>query len=402
MAEFKGYSWSCGDVLSLLGVHFNPGKEENIISCPFCGGKRFAMNIRMGTGRCFNCTTTADSASYYAADQGMSLNDARNDIKRRLSIPDERGQAKERFVYQAAPQEAEAPDEQKNLVYRAFLDELKLTDEHRSHLVSRGFTDDDIASRGYKSFPTYYKKEQKKALCRRLQGKGLTLKGIPGFYKDTDGTWTFVWCKSGIIVPQVNVRNLIIGFQIRKDDEVLEYIDGELEKKYCWFSSKDRPAGCGAHTSVHIVTDFVWNAEAKSYEPVLHGDRVTLTEGGMKADLCACLLDGKGSLVAVQGVHALGPLKDALLELKKFGLKTVNLAYDMDYLTNPNVKDSLNKTWKLIKSLGLTPNNMMNWEYEKTDETGNKFYLKGLDDYFAYMQKGIVPKVKKREESTNE
>ena len=118
---YKGYSWSCSDVLSLLSINYNPGKEENIISCPFCGGKRFGMNIKKGTGHCFNCSMTADSASYYAAAMGMSLNDARDDIKHRLNIPDATGKLPERKVFKEVPQKETAPVEKRDMAYRAFL-----------------------------------------------------------------------------------------------------------------------------------------------------------------------------------------------------------------------------------------------------------------------------------------
>ena len=115
----------------------------------------------------------------------------------------------------------------------------------------------------------------------------------------------------------------------------------------------------------------------------------------MKADLCACLLDNHASLIAVQGVHALNPLKEALLSLKPYGLKTVNVAFDMDYLTNKNVKEAMEKVIALIKELGYNYENLMNWEYKQRDENGNEFFLKGLDDYLAFQQRGIKPVIVK-------
>ena len=98
---------------------------------------------------------------------------------------------------------------------------------------------------------------------------------------------------------------------------------------------------------------------------------MTLTEGGMKADLCACLLDNSASLIAVQGVYSLNPLKETLLSLIPYGLKSVNVAFDMDYLTNPNVKEAMEKVVLPIKELGLSCENLMNWEYRKKDESEN-------------------------------
>ncbi len=387
---YKGYSWSCSDVLSLLKVSYNPDKEEQMIECPFCGSKRFGMNIKKGTGRCFKCGATADSASYYAAATEQSLNEARDDIKKRLNIPDEYGKLPERKVYKEKTQEELATIEVRDKTYRAFLEELMLSQKNYDNLKARGFSDDDIMAKGYKSFPSV-ENTSFEDICRRLISKGCILTGVPGFYKNNKDEWTFVRITPGIIIPQIGIHNQIEGFQIRKDDDLRREYDGELEAKIVWFSSKGKSHGTGPHVTVHNATDFIFNKEKGQYEPVLHGDKVTLTEGGMKADLCACLLENNASLIAVQGVHALNPLKEALLELKPYGLKTVNIAFDMDYLTNPNVKDAMVKVTSLIKELGYNCENMMNWEYKQKDASGNEFFLKGLDDYLAFQQRGIKP-----------
>ncbi len=391
---YKGYSWSCSDVLTLLGVRFNPNKEEQTIVCPFCGSSRFGMNIKKGTGHCFKCCATADSASYYAASTGLSLYNAREDIKKRLNIPDENGNLPERKVFKETVQSDLAPISTRDRTYRAFLEELILTQKNFDNLKARGFSEEDITAKGYKTFPSA-ENTSFENICRNLTTKGCMLEGVPGFFKNSSGEWTFSRITPGIIIPQINIHNQIEGFQIRKDDDLRKDYDGELEPKIVWFSSKGKPHGTGPHVTVHISTDFIFDKEKKTYNPILHGDKVTLTEGGMKADLCACLLGNRASLIAVQGVHALNPLKETLISLKPYGLKTVNVAFDMDYLVNPNVKDAMKKVIALIKELGYEYENLMNWEYKQYDESGRTFFLKGLDDYLAFQQKGIKPVVVK-------
>jgi len=70
---YKGYSWSCSDVLSLLSVSFNPDKEEQTVPCPFCGSKRFGMNIKKGTGHCFKCGARFDDNDSVAAPEAAAL-----------------------------------------------------------------------------------------------------------------------------------------------------------------------------------------------------------------------------------------------------------------------------------------------------------------------------------------
>lgn len=388
--EERKYSWSCSDVLTLLGIQHNTGKEENEIPCPFCGGKKFAMNIRMDTGHCWNCQQGADSVGYYSVVMGMGLNDARNDIRRRLELPDEKtGKLPERFVFVEKPEQPIAPIEVRDKVYRAFLEELKLSDKHRESLLARGFTNEDIERLMYRSYPDPSKYDYK-SICNRLRNKGISLKGVPGFFTLRNGDWVIPKYTLGIIVPQINIHNQIHGLQIRKDDDLRRVIDGELESKYGWFSTRGYLNGSKITTSVHIASDFIWNKEKSEYEPLLHGGVITVTEGGMKGDLTNALLEQRCSVAAVQGVHALNPLKDTLTSLIPYGLKKVNLAFDMDYLTNPNVQKAMKATEEMIKSLGLEYENIMNWQYECQDENG-VFYLKGIDDYFAYYQKGIRP-----------
>lgn len=393
--SFEGYPWSCLDALSLCGVSIqNPKTDNNMIKCPFCGGGRFSMNLVKGTGQCMSssCRKAADSVGYYAAVYGLSLQEARTQIKERLNIHNSATYVP-REVFKEPIQSEIAPIEVRDRTYRAFLDLLVLSQKNRDNLLSRGFTADDIAFKGYKTFPSV-SEVSFEGICRQLQTSGCTLKGVPGFYKNRKGEWTFVRVTKGIIIPQVNINNLIEGFQIRKDDDLRVNLDtGELEGKCSWFSSKNYSEGAGAKTCVHMATDFKYNNEKQCYEPVIHGDTVTLTEGGMKADLCQCILENQASFIAIQGVHALNPIKKALSELKKYGLKRVNLAYDMDFLTNENVQDAMKKTEKLVKELELEFSSIMNWEYEVQPD-GQKIFLKGLDDYLAYEYKQIVPKVK--------
>lgn len=58
------------------------------------------------------------------------------------------------------------------------------------------------------------------------------VKGVPGFYRDTDGNWTinFKAENSGILIPIVSLDGFIQGFQIRVD-HVTD------TKKYIWLSS---------------------------------------------------------------------------------------------------------------------------------------------------------------------
>ena len=89
---------------------------------------------------------------------------------------------------------------------------------------------------------------------------------------------------------------------------------------------------------------------------------------------------------------ALKTLKKELDRIKYWGGKKVVLAYDMDYLSNDNVQAALENTRKLIEDAGLEYS-QFNWETE-IEVNGQKFNLKGLDDYLAWAKLGILPNIK--------
>lgn len=401
------YTWKPYEVFQLLGIPVAPNRVEQYVVCPKCGEKRMSFNMNMGVGRCFRgaCEFGCDSASYYAAATGLSLNEARKDIEERLGI--ERGRKerpdKVQFREVIIPKESIVMEEEKasdkvlDDTYRAFLSELSLSEKNRYMLKARGLSDDEIEVLGYKTFP---RKDEIDffALCRRLQTNGHVLKGVPGFYKTSKGDYTFVQITKGIIMPCVNINNQIIGLQVRKDDDLRVFIEseGRYEGKCSWFSSKNRNGGCSANAEVHYACDFKFSQETGQYEMILPEDGVLLTEGIMKADITGYMVPNI-PIISVPGVDARKQLKKNLLLLKEKGVKQVWLAYDMDYLTNSNVQEACAKTKALIEELGLTYTRMQ-WENSIVikDNSGNemKVNLNGIDDYMVYAKLNIIPKIK--------
>lgn len=397
-----GYSWKPEEVLYLLGIPYNGRRTEIYIKCPACGGRRFSFNVAKGIGKCWNCSFGADSASYYAVSTGLSINDARHDIENKLGITREGDRRNEilppRIVYNTSQPEAEkASADVLNATYMAFLAELGLTDKNRLALHGRGMDDDDyISTLNYKTFPRMDEIDYF-ALCRRLEKGGFSLQGVPGFFKTKNGSYTFVQLTKGIIMPQRNYQNQIVGLQIRKDDDLRVFIEekGEYEGKCGWFSSKNRNGGCPANADVHYACDWKYNTETNIYEPVCKNKAFALTEGIMKADLfhyfCPYV-----PVISVPGVHALESLKRELIRLKEdFGVETIMLAYDMDYQTNPDVQDAMEKTIALIKEVGLNLE-QHNWETKIIVENKVAGLANGIDDFLAFTLKGIVPQVHKK------
>lgn len=406
-------------MLYMLGISFPSNRDEIKIPCPFCSRKNFGFNIRKGIGKCYQCGTGADSASYYAAVMGMTLYDARQDIERRLGIDKEeqRPLKSPRIVCVPESHESARPsDDVLDDTYRAFLREITLSDKNHAMLINRGLNNAAIDSLLYRTFPVYGEVDIF-GICRKLQGidpetkkydpkNEHVLKGVPGFYraKGGKGDHTIIQMTKGIIMPQVNVHNQITGLQIRKDDDERRYIDEkeEYESKCGWFSSKGRYDGCGANANVHFACDFQYNKEKHRYDPVIpESDGVKgimLTEGIMKADIAHFCLPNC-PVISVPGVDATKQLGDVLKYLRdEYGVNTVALAYDMDYKVNPNVQQALKKTTALIEGAGLRliqKNWLAQVKVVNGDNVEEEVNLNGIDDFLVFTKFGIYPQVKR-------
>lgn len=393
------YEWSTEDVFFLLGLKYNPYKTENFIKCPKCDSSRLSFNVIKGTGHCFACHEGYDSASLYAAYKDMPVKEARFQIKKELGI--DRNDYKPVVSSRPPVINEETPlaaPEVRDKTLRAFLQLLPLLEEHKTELLARGFTEAEISANGYASMPDELTPEENEKICAKLIADGFTLDGVPPFYVDKkSGKYRFVKSTCGILLPQVDTHNLWVGICNRKEDGKRRVIndEGELEAKCCWLSSKNFNRGTGAKTSVHCAIDFIYDNTEKRYIPALPPNgKVILTEGSMKGDLASQLLsevkEAVVPVISVPGVNALNALPATLNELIKYGLKEVMIAYDMDYLTNPNVKEALNKLTSILKETGVKITTCMKWDTNIPDHPDKK--LKGIDDYLAFKLKGIIPR----------
>ena len=331
------------DVLPLIGQPPPPqGRESYYIACPSCDSgqkKHLNVNLTKGVFRCPRCGVQGGIFDLFSLFSGIHSRDAKAAIDQRLS-----GQ-RESLPRLAPPAVQESPVadiDQRHRTYTLLLESLRLSPLHRENLLRRGLTDTDISALQYKSAPFI----GGGILGRRLAESGFDLSGVPGFYRDKSGCWSFVSGKCGILIPVRDLQGRIQGLQIRLDDV--------NKRKFRWISSTERPGGCKAEGWVHL---------AGPAQPC-----VLLTEGGMKADVIHALT-GK-TVVAVPGVNSLGHLEKALKALKTQGLERVMTCFDMDFLSNPHVQKGYLALTRLLDEMEVPFGTYM-WDPA----------FKGLDDY---------------------
>lgn len=311
-------------------------------------------------------------------------------------------------------------------VYRTFLNCTDVSLPHYTHLTSteRGMTDSELNIRGYRSFPKQ-PWEIVKEITKQMGYQKFP--GIPGFYRNQFG-WSISGME-GIMIPYRNHFNEIIGFQIRVDDpkndveintgniehlrarvikqpnRVQAFVQGEMiwEKemevgqtesvdsdeesgtvklvkgqRYFWLSSASKEDGTGAgdpspvHVAVPTSQLRLWNSST------LHqADSVWITEGALKADIAAEhiekiysseeLLEIGSTVLAIPGVNT---WRTVMPILEEMGVKHVNIALDMDVMSNPQVEYYLKELAIELKNKGYTAN-LAIWN---TDDG------KGIDD----------------------
>ena len=230
----------------------------------------------------------------------------------------------------------------RHATYRALLSKLTLASDHKENLLGRGLTDADIERLGYKTTPVVGMTQ----IAKQLQSEGLYLAGVPGFYRDDNGAWTFIHEKRGILIPVRDRYGRIQGLQIRRDN---------VEKrKFRWVSSTEKKDGCKAEGWTHL---------SGPVRPML-----VLTEGPMKADVINALTGL--TVLAVPGVNSLTQLELTLTELRSEGLVEIKTAFDMDFATNHHVQNGYNNLLQLLGDMGFRYGTYL-W---------NPAY-KGLDDY---------------------
>ena len=183
---------------------------------------------------------------------------------------------------------------------------LTLSRKHQEDLQKRGLTPEQIAVQRYRSVPLFGIKK----LVERLEDKGCTIKGVPGFYQCEDGAWSihFTAKNSGILIPILSMEGQIQGFQIRLDFAT-------DSRKYIWLSSANYQMGVSSGSPVHVIGN-------------LDAETMYVTEGALKGTI-AHYLSGDTFLCA-PGVNQYRSLHPVLESLSKRNLKLIYEAYDMD------------------------------------------------------------------------
>ena len=355
------------DIIPLIGIPDPPnGRPVYNISCPCCDDnprkKHLNINLNKDVFCCPRCHFSGGVFDLYSHYSGVDRKHAREVLMEKLGLKDSgpsyegsNQKQERRTITRPILQEIELPltdIDARHETYAALLGKLSLASDHRENLLSRGLTDEQIRTFGYKTMPVV----GFSALAKQLQAEGYYLGGVPGFYHTKEGAWTFVQERRGILIPARDQDGKIQGLQIRLD---------KIKKgKFRWISSIGKQDGCKAEGWTHMIGN---------PKPT-----VLLTEGPLKADVIH-YITGQ-SVIAVPGVNSLKHLKETLEYLQSQGTTKVMTCFDMDYLKNPHVRDGYYNLANILAEVGIEYGTYL-WDPQ----------FKGLDDYVWHCRKqGIL------------
>lgn len=248
--------------------------------------------------------------------------------------------------------------------YFEFSQKLVLAHAHRADLRTRGFTDAQIDARGYKSMPG---KIFAANLINSLSGSGLDFNSVPGFYFDRRRGWQLVSYAgaTGFLIPIRNHRQMIIGLQLRRDDD--------RQPRYLLVSSANYHRGASSGAPPHFAYPLLGHGSKFQ-----NAEEIIITEGVLKADAVAAL-----SATATVGLVGVSTFDETLPEKLKEAfpnLKSAQIAFDMDRDFKPEVSMQLDRLSALLEGSGITPQ-FLRWDAK----------YKGLDDFLNFQrQNGLL------------
>ena len=203
-------------------------KDTIFVKCPFCFSDKGTMKLDTteNSYTCKNCGANGYAIGLYARNKYITNRrayelllqedaDLSNNLKTSIITSTRKN------------------NEELDIIYQSFLENLDLKPEHIMELLNYGFSIEDIEKIGFKSIPMNEK--ERISICNKLIQENLDLEGTPGFFKDKRFRWNFKAHK-GILVP-VKESHRIIGLRIHLENLY------DADTSDIWFSSSQECNG---------------------------------------------------------------------------------------------------------------------------------------------------------------
>lgn len=150
------------------------------------------------------------------------------------------------------------PNQKPDKIYRSFLKKLSLQKEHVQYFIHQGWSKELIMRSMVRTIPSSKKNtpadSSREKIAKSLLQEFGSPKGVPGFYENNYGKWTFAGA-CGILIPLFDHENNLYRLRIRSKQGSVVYTDPFAKKrKYGYFYLKSIP-----EEIVHIIdlSDFL-------------------------------------------------------------------------------------------------------------------------------------------------
>lgn len=188
-------------------------------------------------------------------------------------------------------------------------------------LVERGIS--DISEYGSLPKNAVDRKILRELVIKEIGMESPDLIGVPGFWKDSNGRIR-LWSEYDInddlmLIPFVGIDGKIQACQIR----FMRHVPNK-SGHYVWLSSASKPGGCGPGSPLHHVTPGSFSNKS-----------VLVTEGALKAATAQNFLRD----IYVIGNSGVACSHREIIETARH--KKLEIAFDIDNLTNPHVAGAL-------------------------------------------------------------
>lgn len=290
--------------------------------CRACGKPDWCSTTTTETiSFCARSTLNADRISRYG--WGVYYHDERG-----LNVDLNRGFVQSTIVRKTGGSIVIAPPKIRDEVYRKLIELSPASSTHeivnaRGGLLERRI--DDLSKFG--SFPKTV--NERKILAERIvdalanEGSGLSFRGIPGFWKDSNGCLRLGSMQNSfdelMLIPFVGPEGLIRACQIR----FMRFVPNR-SGRYIWLSSSKERDGCGPGAPLHHA-----DPGSRPGRPVL------VTEGALKAATAQRWFPGK----YVVGNSGVATSHREVVETAR--RRQLEIGFDLDSFTNPHVSRAM-------------------------------------------------------------
>lgn len=353
-------------IAKLLILHGYEVRGSDVaMVCPFCGHKKFFLNITKGLYCCKRSSCEAnDGGNYFTMVNHFYQGENRyKEAAHDIGCNEYRIDRKIKRMPQE--EKKEAPLELRAEVYKFLAEHPVLTPAIRDELHRRGLNNEQIRKWGFTSLPITYK--DRKIFGMAIKNAGIDAAGCPGFKKDNNNyiiadfgfdnrmksfgkeneEWFKYWA---YLIPSYDLHGNIQFFQIGWDRRLVGEVGKYKYAKYTSFSNpKDITGGKAKSRCGYIGSYKVLEDGAKV--PDLKGQtKLPIIEGTLKSILYYEFSGCREAVISQVGVSNMRSVEEFLLQLKQIcpDVDTIIDCYDMDKIT---VEDAQNGSIQLKKHI---------------------------------------------------